>query len=297
MARFRAGSFLRLALPARLLTNRFPFLILIAATVAFIAIGRLDTSLIERLRTTVTDMTAPLIDLVSRPVVATQGLLSEISDLAALREKNKQLRVKIATLQQSSLTAERLAGENENLRALLNFVPDAPASFVAARVIADSGNAFVRSVLINAGKSDGVKKGDPVINGEGVVGRISQAGNHTSRVLLIMDWNSRIPVLVESSREKAILTGDNTNHPRLLYLPATAVIAPGDRIVTSGHGGIFPPGLPVGTVGSIGEEEIRVQSFVTWNRLEFVRVVNYGLEGVLPDLLPANANAKGTSRK
>ena len=296
MARFRAGSFLRLTTPVRLLANRFPFLVLIAATVALIVVGRLDISLMERLRTTVTDVTAPLVDLVSRPVVATQGLFSEIADLAALREENRHLHAKVAALQQSNLTAERLAGENEGLRALLNFVPDAPTSFVGARVIADSGNAFVRSVLINAGKSDGVTKGDPVINDEGVVGRISQAGNHTSRVLLIMDWNSRIPVLVESSREKAILAGDNTNRPRLLYLPTTAAIVSGDRIVTSGHGGIFPPGLPVGTVGSIGEEEIRVQPFVTWNRLELVRVVNYGLKGVLPDL-PANADAKETSRK
>lgn len=296
MARFRSGSLLRLATPVRLLANRVPFLILIAATVALIAVGRMDTPLIERLRATVTDIAAPLIDVVSRPVVATQDLFSEIADLAALRKENQYLHAKIEALQQSNLTAERLASENEGLRALLNFVPDAPVSFVGARMVADSGNAFVRSALINAGKNNGVKKGDPVINGEGVVGRISQAGNHTSRVLLIMDWNARIPVLVESSREKAILAGDNTNRPRLLYLPSTAVIAPGDRIVTSGHGGVFPPGLPVGTVASIGEEEIRVQPFVTWNRLELVRVVNYGLKGVLPDL-PAKAAAEEAFRK
>ena len=296
MARLHAGSFLRLTTPVKLLANRFPFLLLIVVTVALIVIGRLDTSLMERLRTIVTDVSAPFIDLVSRPVVAMQGLVSEITDLAAIREKNRNLHAQVVALQQSNLMMERLAGENESLRTLLKFVPDSPVNFIAARMIADSGNAFVRSALINAGKNDGVRKGDPVVNGEGVVGRISQVGDHVSRVLLIMDWNSRIPVLVESSREKAILAGDNTNHPHLLYMPTTAVIAPGDRIVTSGHGGVFPPGLPVGTVRAVSEDEIRVQPFVTWNRLELVRVVNYGLKGVL-SIEGVNGNAKGASRK
>lgn len=292
MARLRAGSFLRLATPAKLLAHRFPFLFLIALTLALIVVGRLETSFTERLRATVTDIAAPIIDLVSRPVAAARGLLGEISDLASLREENQKLHARVAALQRSSLTAERVTAENESLRALLNFVPGKPIHFVAARAIADSGNAFVRSVLLNAGKNQGVKKGDPVINGEGVVGRVAKIGKHTARVLLITDWNSRIPVLVESSREKAILAGDNTNRPRLIYLPEAAAIAPGDRIVTSGHGGVFPPGLPVGTVGSLDEGGIRIEPFVTWNRLELVRIVNYGRTGVLP-ALPIDAGATG----
>jgi len=296
MARLRAGSFLRLTTPVRLFAHRFPFLLLVAATLVLIVIGRLETSFAERMRANVTDFAVPIVDLISRPVVASRALLGEISDLATLREENQSLRATVASLQQSKLTAERLASENKSLRALLNLVPEAPVHFVAARTIADSGNAFVRSVLIDAGRHEGVKRGDPVINGEGVVGRIAQLGNRASRVLLITDWNSRIPVLVESSREKAILAGDNTRHPRLRYLPSTAAVAQGDRIVTSGHGGVFPPGLPIGTVGSVGEDGIRIQPFVTWNRLEFVRVVNYGLKGALPDL-PGDSQTKEALRK
>ncbi len=296
MARSRAGSFLRLTTPVRSLAHRFPFLLLILAALTLIAVGRVETAFMERLRANVTDVVTPIIDLVSRPIVATRTLLEEISSLVLIREENQRLHAEVASLQQLNLTLERLATENDSLRALMNFVPDASISYVTARTIADSGSAFVRSVLVNAGERDGVKRGDPVINGEGVVGRIAQLGKHSSRAILMTDWNSRIPVLVESSREKAILAGDNTNRPRLLYLPEGVVMAPGDRIVTSGHGGVFPPGLPIGTVGSVGEEGVRVQPFVTWNRLELVRVVNYGLKGVLPSS-PAGPDAKEGSHK
>lgn len=296
MARSRAGSLLRLTTPVRSLAHRFPFLLLILAALTLIAVGRVETAFMERLRANVTDVVTPIIDLVSRPIVATRTLFEEISSLVLIREENQRLHAEVASLQQLNLTLERLATENDSLRSLMNFVPDAPISYVTARTIADSGSAFVRSVLVNAGERDGVKRGDPVINGEGVVGRIAQLGKHSSRAILMTDWNSRIPVLVESSREKAILAGDNTNRPRLLYLPEGAVTAPGDRIVTSGHGGVFPPGLPIGTVGSVGEEGVRVQPFVTWNRLELVRIVNYGLKGVLPSS-PAGPDAKEASHK
>ena len=296
MARLRAGSLLRLTTPVRSFAHRFSFLLLILAALTIIAIGRVEKVFVEHLRTSVTDVVTPIVDLISRPVMATQTLFEEMSSLVLIREENQRLHTEITSLQQLNLTLERLAIENKNLRSLMHFVPDAKINYVTARTIADSGSAFVRSVLVNAGKRDGVKKGDPVINGEGVVGRISHLGNHSSRAILMTDWNSRIPVLLESSRERAILVGDNTNYPHLRYLPEGTATIPGERIVTSGHGGVFPPGLPIGTVGSVAEEGIRVQPFVTWSRLELVRVLDYGLEGVLPFSL-AGSEAKEAPRK
>ena len=147
---------------------------------------------------------------------------------------------------------------------------------VAARVVGDSGGAFVHSVLVNAGGQDGVRKGQAAVNGEGLVGRVAEVGERSARVLLVTDLNSRIPVLLESQRYRAILVGDNSQRPRLLYLSADAKVSPGDRIVTSGHGGVFPPGLAVGVVTLIANGDVRVQPFVDWERLEYVRLIEFG---------------------
>ena len=108
----------------------------------------------------------------------------------------------------------------------------------------------MRTVLVNAGTDDRVARGQAAITGEGLVGRLTEVGNRAARVLLITDLNSRIPVTIESSHANAVLAGDNSERPRLLYLPSPDAVKIGDRIVTSGEGGVFPPGLPVGVVAA-----------------------------------------------
>jgi len=99
-------------------------------------------------------------------------------------------------------------------------------------------------------------------------------------VLLITDLNSRIPVMIESSRDRAVLAGDNTTMPRLLYLSQYSHVNVGDRVVTSAQGGALPPGLPVGIVASVGERGIQVQPFADWTRIEYVRLIDYHLSGL-----------------
>jgi rod shape-determining protein MreC len=159
--------------------------------------------------------------------------------------------------------------------------PDPRVQYVTARVIGSSAGAFVREVLIAAGARDGIAKGQAALTGEGLAGRVTEVGNRSARVLLLTDINSRIPVLLEGSRHKAILAGDNSNEPRLLFLPPDALPAPGDRIVTSGDGGAFPAGLPVGIVGSVEEGVVTVLPFVDWDRLEFLQLVDYELTGFM----------------
>ncbi|MFQ5958820.1 MAG: rod shape-determining protein MreC, partial [Alphaproteobacteria bacterium] len=101
-------------------------------------------------------------------------------------------------------------------------------------------------------------------------------------ILLLTDLNARIPVVIESTRVPAILAGDNTDRPRLTFLPVNARVSPGDRIVTSGQGGMLPPGLPVGLVAVVEDNIALVQLFVDWHTLEYVRVLDYTLPGVLP---------------
>ena len=175
-----------------------------------------------------------------------------------------------------------MATENTRLRELLKLAPDPSASFVSARVVANSGGTYFRSVLIDAGGGDGVVRGQAAITGEGLVGRITEVSERASRILLLTDINSHIPIALDGTRERAVLAGDNSNQPRLLYLPARATVKVGDRVVTSGNGGIFPPGLPVGVIAAIEDGIVRVEPYAELSRLDYLRVVNYGLTGILP---------------
>jgi rod shape-determining protein MreC len=97
----------------------------------------------------------------------------------------------------------------------------------------------------------------------------------------VTDLNSRIPVVVEPSRQPAVMAGDNSGQPKLLYVPGDASLAVGDRIVTSGNGSMFPPGLPIGLVASVSDNSIRIQPFVELGRVEHLQLVNFGLPGGL----------------
>ena len=122
-----------------------------------------------------------------------------------------------------------MSHENARLRDLAHYTAPPVLHLVTSRVIADMGGAYAHSVMISAGSRDGVSKGQAVISDEGLVGRVAEAGYQASRVLLITDINSRVPVIVENSRDRAFLSGDNTNRPLLTFLTADAAVAPGDR--------------------------------------------------------------------
>ncbi|RDD63610.1 rod shape-determining protein MreC [Ferruginivarius sediminum] len=270
-----------LTTPVRAWLHRFAFLLLVGGAFALMLVGKADGILVERARTTVVDAVAPILDAASRPVATVADVLREGRELAVLRAQNAALRKENARLKHWQLVARRLEAENAALAQLLDMAPEPQTDYVTGRVIADSGGAFVRSVLINAGTNHGIAKGQAALTGEGLAGRVAEVGRTSGRVLLITDINSRIPVVIESTRQRGILAGDNSDRPKLVYLPEEAEVAVGQRIVTSGHGGVFPPGLPVGEIVKAGEHGVRVRPFADWNRMEYLRVVDYGMPGIL----------------
>lgn len=276
------SSVLRLAVPVKVLLQRFAFLFLILAAFGLMLLSKAETTLMERASEVVIDVFAPIMDALSQPAAAVSDAVRIVRELSAIRSENERLRQENERLLAWQEAARRLMAQNDALMGLLDFKPDPRARYVAARVIGDSGGAYVRSMLVNAGEREGIRKGQAVVTGRGLAGRIAAAGLRSARVLLITDINSRVPVLVESSRDRAILAGDNSGRPRLAFLPANAAVRNGDTIVTSGHGGVFPPGLPVGRVIVSDDGAVRVQPLVQFERLEFVRVVDYaGLSAVI----------------
>ncbi len=266
--------------------QRSTFALFLLLAVGVMLIGKADPALYERTRMAIADIATPVIGALSSPVAAGAELIEEGKHLFAAYDENKALREENERLRRWHTAAQSLESENARLRGLLNFTPEPEATFITGRVIGDSGGAFLRSVLVNVGGRDGVRKGIAAVDSKGLVGRVAEVGQRSARILLITDLNSRIPVLVGERRERAILAGDNSDLAKLAYLPPERSFGPGDLVVTSGHGGAFPAGLPVGVVVAAGEDgsgELRVQPFLTPDRLEFVRLMDFGLTGVLQD--------------
>ena len=295
--RERPEHILRITAPLRSLADRFAYAFLLAIALGFLLLGKANPQILAQFRMAVTDVSAPLLDALSRPAVTVSDMITEAQELAQLREENNRLRAEKTRLLQWQSTARKLMAENQQLSGLLGFTTDARATSVTARVIGDSGGAFVRSLLVSAGRQNGVRKGQVAVDGTGLLGRVAEVGERSARVLLINDLNSRIPVVIESSRERAILQGDNSARPKLIYLPITTKVRVGDRVVTSGHGGVFPAGLPAGIVTAVGEDAVRVTPFAETVQLEFVRLMDFGLQGLLEDAAATRKRNRGTKRR
>jgi rod shape-determining protein MreC len=279
----RSASVSYLMAPLRTAGHRVASSAFIVLSIALIVLGRADTALVERARNATADFLSPVLSVLAQPVAAVTGAVDRVRQAVFLYQENDRLRADNAALLEWQQAAQQLQIENEELRSLTNYHPVAAGWSAAGRVIGTSGGAYSRNLLIDRGTADGVAKGQAVITGAGLVGRIVEVGTRASRVLLLTDLNSRIPVALGSAHERAIIAGDNTEQPLLIYMPPHAKPAVGDLLVTSGDGGVFPPGMPVGAVASVDGNVVRVEPSTNLARVDYVRVVDFGLRGVLPE--------------
>ena len=271
----------RIAAPVKSVTQRFAYLLLILSAIGVLVIGRVDVASMEQVRTQIVDAVAPILDVIGRPVESFNVGVDRIHEIYTVFDANQKLRQERDRLLHWQALARKLETENRALKGLLNFNAGPEPRFIAARVVADTGGAFAHSLILNAGERAGVRKGQAAVTGDGLIGRISGVGSRSSRLLLITDLNSRIPIVIESTRIRAVLAGTNAGRPRMIHLPTGAMVAIGDRVVTSGHGGVFPNGLPVGVVTSVTDGIIEIQPYVNRERIEYVRVLDYGLRGIV----------------
>ncbi len=280
------GRIGRLAIPLRVLAQRFALLFLVGASVALMIAAKGEHWAVERVRTTVMDAITPVLDVVSRPAQAFNTASEQVSRLLYVYAENDRLREENERLRSWQSTARRLEQENAAFRALLRARPEPGVLYVSGRVVGDSGGPWVRTLALNAGEADGVRKGSAVVTGDGLVGRVVEAGDRSARILLLTDLNSRVPVVVESSRYRAILEGDNSDTLKLSFVIPSDDIRIGDRIVTSGSGGLFPAGLPIGDVTAIKDGTALVTPLVRFDRLEYVRVLRFEFPGMEAETAP-----------
>lgn len=271
-----------LAVPFRVWGQRFAFLGLLALAFALMLLSKAETGALERARTAILDATTPVLDVMSRPVEAGQSAAQSVESFFVVRAENDRLREENARLLRWMLMAQQLEVENATLRAQLDFIPGSAPRAITARVVADTGGAFFHSLLINAGARHFVQRGQAVVSHGGLVGRVAEVGDRSARVLLLTDLNSRIPAIVESTGDRVIVTGDNTPWPTLTYLASNSPVSAGDRVLTSGHGGVFPPGLVIGVVAEASEARVTIQPTVPLSQVSEARVLDYRVNGILP---------------
>jgi rod shape-determining protein MreC len=280
---------IRLSIQARQALARLTLPVLIVVSLALILLGRAAPTVGEQARTSLSDTLAPIYNAVSVPLDAFRSAATDVSQVFSLSAENEQLRQENQLLRRWYDVAMALDAENATLKANLHWIPDPALTYVTARVVADAGGVYARSVLISIGPNHTVRKGQIALDASGLVGRVTEVGNRSARVLLLTDMNSRIPVMLENSRAKAILVGTNTPYPRLLYLQEGAHPAEGEHVLTSAEANAFPAGLLVGTVRYGGGGQPQVDPAANLERLEIVRIFDYGLGGIVPPEAPGRA--------
>ncbi|MCF8485797.1 MAG: rod shape-determining protein MreC [Rhodobacteraceae bacterium] len=269
--------------------------LLIILLLGLFLLWRIDSPRVERFRAALVDRVVPSFDWAFVPVTKAADMIDQFQSYAGLYEQNQELRRELQQMKAWKEAALQLEQQNARLLDLNQVRLDPKLTHVTGQVLTDSGSPFRQSVLINVGSRDGIRDGWATMDGIGLVGRISGVGERTSRVILLTDTNSRIPVTVQPSGQKSLLSGDNSTLPPLEFLEDPDEVRPGDRVVTSGDGAMFPPGLLIGQVVLGTDRRLRVALSADYQRLEFLRVLrSHQLDPitdagalVAPPILPA----------
>jgi rod shape-determining protein MreC len=243
---------------------------------------RIDGPRAERFRAQVIDAVVPSLDWAMGPVTRVAGMVENWESYTNIYRQNQELRRELQQMKAWREAALQLEQENAKLLDLNNVRLDPKLTFVTGVVLADSGSPFRQSVLINVGSRDGIRDGWATTDGLGLVGRISGVGGSSSRVILLTDPASRVPVTIQPSGQRALLSGDNTALPPVGFVEAPELVQPGDRVVSSGDGKVFPAGLLVGQVVMDSEGRLRVRLSADYRRLEFLRVLR-STSGEVPE--------------
>ncbi|MEM8592779.1 MAG: rod shape-determining protein MreC [Pseudomonadota bacterium] len=251
------------------------------ALLSIFVLWRIDSPRVERLRVQITDTLVPSFDWAMAPVRGVVDLASDFRSYQRIYEQNQELKRELQQMKAWREAALQLEQENARLLDLNKVRLDPKFTHVTGVVLADSGSPFRQSVLLNVGARDGILDGWATMDGLGLVGRISGVGQTTSRVILLTDASSRVPVTIQPAGVRAILAGDNSARPPLDLVENVEALRPGDRVFSSGDGRVFPAGILVGEVVADADRRLRVRLVADYERLEFLRVIRtHGVESI-----------------
>jgi rod shape-determining protein MreC len=236
-----------------------------------------EASVFKKARESALEAAAPALALLAGPIAWVQDRVGDVSDYFRVLEQNKALREENAALRQWEEEARSLRAVISALEELEAYKAPPQARPINAFVIGESNEAYAHSMVVNAGSTDGVEPGLAAVDERGMIGRIVDVAPNASRILLLTDVQSRIPVFVEESSVEGILVGRSTGRPTvsITMLADGDKVRPGQRVVTSGAGAVLPRGLTVGFVVSTNEKEAVVDLAADYARTRMVRILNY----------------------
>lgn len=265
---------------AKIRQRRIANIVLIALSFSLMFLGKADIAALRNARMGASDFIAPIVDLVSVPARAIGTMVTGIRTVASLRAENVRLQAENDLLKRWRRRAEILESENRQLRSVTGAVAPERRVPLTARAVTAPGGNFAHTVLISNGADNGVQAGNPVVTADGLVGLIVDVGRSYSRVLMVSDLNARIPVILSSSSWPGVTIGENGMFLELAFLPEDADPQVGELVLTSGHGGVLPAGVPVGRVDLVTEDYVRVRPAVDFRNLSYVSVLTGGIDGV-----------------
>ncbi len=227
----------------------------------------------------VIEITAPFQKLIKQTTKSTEELWLNYFRLVDVHHENTQLKNEIHVLKMANSRYRELLATQERLEELLQFKQTINRPVLAAQVIGLDPTGWFKSVIIDKGKWAGLRLDMPVVNAFGVVGRVVSVSSNYAKVLLIIDQNSAVDCLVQRSRDRGMLKGLMSEICKLDYVAKSNDITMGDIVVTSGLGGVFPKGLPVGRILDVKEisgelfKDIKIRTAVDFSKLEEVLVI------------------------
>lgn len=192
--------------------------------------------------------------------------------LRDLARENIELQLEVARLRSLQSDIYLIQSENKELKKLLSVIEEEQYNYVSAKLLSVSLNSFSKTALVSAGARHGVAVDQIVTNGEELVGRIIQVSDNYSKIILVNDVNSRIPITTTSSKEKGIMSGYG-NGSKILYLPKNHLVQKGEKVITSGYGNIYPYGITVGYVNKANSENVLVKPTVDLSKTKFVSIL------------------------
>jgi len=258
----------------------FPVLFLVLALIMMV-LWRTQNPVIAEMRFKTAQFFAPAVSVFSAPANWIKAIKDEFSNLVFLYHRNQILEEENKNLRAWRALALQYQAEHNDIKKMIKYVPYPKSTTVVARLIMDTGGKFSRSYIALAGSESGLKNGAVALTDRGLFARVIEVGPHAARLMLLTDYLSRVPVLVGQNRIPAILTGDNSKQPKLIFTENAEKIQEGDVVLTSGYMGVYPSGLNVGIVASVQEDKISVELFESGEQLTFVRLVDFGLGGNL----------------
>lgn len=255
---------------------------LFVSALAFMMLSKADTLILNKISNSLSRGLSPVIQVMQFPAEVVYAIYDKIRDISLVYSENKRLKAENTELLMLKNQVRTLKAENKLLGQMLNYAPPPEATYVTAKIVAEEGDGFSHSLIAYSENASQVRKGQVVLGAQSVVGRVESVSGSYIRVLLFTDINSKVPVILERNRIRGILSGDNTTVPKLLFTATGADIKEGDVVVTSGVAGVFPTGLPIGVISKITKDAIAVETISDIERLEYVKIVDYGVyDGML----------------